>query len=227
SSRPLEGTDGASCPFWSPNSASVGFFADNKLKRVDIDSGSVRILAVAGACGGTWNDDDTILYSAPLFGPISRVSARTGELSRDTRMNVTGTDPPRHIRHRLPQFLPDGRHFLSYAAGSPEARGTYIGDLNGSEPRRLLDAETAAVYVSSGHLLFVRRGTLFAQAFDPVGMVLTGNPFPIDEHVAFDPTKYAAAVSASSAGIIIYRAGSAAGRRQFLWLDRSGKEIGR
>ena len=227
SSRPLEGTDGASCPFWSPNNGSVGFFADGKLKRIDVDSGSVRVLATALACGGTWNADDTILYSAPMFGPISRVSATGGGPAPETRVNVTRTDPPHHTRHRLPQFLPDGRHFLYYAAGSPEARGIYVGDLNGSEPRRLLDAHTAAVYVSSGHLLFVRQGTLFGQAFDPVGMVLSGNPFPVDERVAFDPAKYAAAVSASSTGIVIYRAGSAAGRRQFLWLDRSGKEIGR
>ena len=225
SSRPLEGTDGASCPFWSPNNGSVGFFADGKLKRVDVDSASVRILSdVAIVCGGTWNADDTILYAVPMFGPISRVSA-TGP-PPPTRVDVTRTDPPRHSSHRFPQFLPDGRHFLYYAAGSPEARGIYVGDLNGTEPRRLLDADTAAVY-SSGHLLFVRQGTLFAQAFDPAGMVLTGNPFSVEEHVAFDPTKYAAAVSASSTGIVIYRPGSAAGRRQFFWLDRSGKEIGR
>jgi eukaryotic-like serine/threonine-protein kinase len=227
STRPLEGTDGASCPFWSPNNGSVGFFADGKLKRVDVDSGSVRELTAALACGGTWNADDTILYSLPMFGPISRVSATGGGPALPTRVDVTRTDRPRHTRHRFPQFLPDGHHFLYYAAGSPEARGIYVGDLNGSEPRRLLDADTAAVYVSSGHLVFVRQGTLFGQAFDPVGMVLTGNPFPVDDRVAFDPTKYAAAVSASSTGIVIYRTGSAAGRRQFLWLDRSGKEIGR
>jgi Tol biopolymer transport system component len=227
SSRPLAGTDGASCPFWSPNSASIGFFADGKLKRIDIDSGSVRVLSAALSCGGTWNADDTILYAAPLFGPISRVSARSGEPAPEKRVDVTRIDRPRHLRHRLPQFLPDGRHFLFYVAASPEARGIYVGDLNGSEPQRLLDADTAAVYVPSGHLLFVRQGTLFAQAFDPAGMVLTGNPFPVDEHVAFNPTKYVAAVSGSSTGIVIYRAGSAAGRRQFLWFDRSGKEIGR
>jgi serine/threonine protein kinase len=98
SSRPLEGTDGASCPFWSPNSGSVGFFADGKLKRVDVDSGSVRTLAVALPCGGTWNADDTILYSSPLFGPISRVSATGGGPPSQTRVDVTRTDPPRHMR---------------------------------------------------------------------------------------------------------------------------------
>src|SRR5262249_50839005 len=34
--QPLAGTDGATDPFWSPDSASVGFFADRQVKRIDI-----------------------------------------------------------------------------------------------------------------------------------------------------------------------------------------------
>jgi Tol biopolymer transport system component len=73
----------------------------------------------------------------------------------------------------------------------------------------------------------VRQGALVAQAFDPTSLTLIADPFEVADHVAFDPARYAAAVSASSEGIIVYRAGSVAGRRQFVWVDRTGKELGR
>jgi Tol biopolymer transport system component len=224
SSRPLDNTDRASCPFWSPTGASVGFFADGWLRRVDVDTGVVRDVVGALSCGGTWNRDDTILFSAPLYGPISRVSAAGDKSGR--RSDVTARTAG-HGSHRFPQFLPDGRHFLYYVAGRADIRGIYVGDLEGSAPRRLLDADTAAAYVSSGHVLFARRGTLLAQAFDPERLTTSGNPFPIAEQVAFDPTKYIAAVSASSAGVIVYRSGLSSGTRQFVWFDRSGRELER
>ena len=126
--------------------------------------------------------------------------------------------------HRFPQFLPDGQHFLYYVAGTPENRGVYIGQLDGSKTERLLDADSAAVYASSGQLLFARGGTLFAQDFDPVRLALGGNPFLVAEQVAVDV--YGAAVSASPAGPLVFRTGSGgAAQRQFVWFDRSGKAI--
>ena len=62
--QPLANTDGASLPFWSPDSQSVGFFGQGKLKTVDIETGQIRTLADAGAArGGTWNRDDIILFA--------------------------------------------------------------------------------------------------------------------------------------------------------------------
>jgi Tol biopolymer transport system component len=224
SGRSLEGTDGAACPFWSSDGGSIGFFADGKLKRVDVDTGSVRILAVAISCGGTWNSDDTILFSSSLFGPIHRISATGGVRVAETPVTVATADQP---SHRFPQFLPDGRHFLYYVGGSPDVRGVYVTGLEGFEPKRLLDADTAGVYAASGHLLFVRQGTLFAQIFDAEEMVLRGSPFPVHQGVVFDRTRYIPAVSASSVGVLVYRAGSEVGRKQFVWFDRSGNEIER
>lgn len=109
--------------------------------------------------------------------------------------------------------------------GSPETRGVYLGQLDGSEPRRLLDADSSAVYASTGHLLFVRKGTLVAQAFDPVKREVTGSPFPVAENVTVDATMSATALSASAAGPIVFRTRPAGGQRQFVWFDRSGKEI--
>jgi eukaryotic-like serine/threonine-protein kinase len=105
--RELPGTDGAILPFWSPNGRSLGFFADAKLKRIDLAGERVVILADAPAGrGGTWNADDIILFGAATNGPIWKVSALGG-----TPAPATTLDSSREASHRFPQFLPDGRRF--------------------------------------------------------------------------------------------------------------------
>jgi Tol biopolymer transport system component len=223
SGRALAGTDGASLPFWSPDSESVGFFAEGKLKRVDINRGNVQILTDApSGRGGAWNRDGTIIFTPNgTQSPIFRVSATGGTASA-----VTRTEAAKETSHRYPQFLPDGHHFLYYVQGTPESHGVYVGDLDGSRGRRLFDLDSAAVYESTGHLLFVRQGTLFAQDFDAARLEPKGNPFSVVQHIATSITAQGfAAVSASSAGPVIYRTASSSGRRQFLWFDRAGKEI--
>jgi len=225
SGRALAGTDGASFPFWSPDNQSVGFFADGKLKRVDVDRGSVQILADApSGRGGAWNRDGTIIFTPyPGNSAIFRIPATGGTPSALTRTEAT-----KETSHRFPQFLPDGHHFLYYVQGTPESHGIYVGDLDGSQARRLLDVDSAPVYAASGQLLFVRQGTLFAQAFDAARLELKGNPFSVVERIASASTAQgSAAVSASLAGPIVYRTASAGGRRQFVWFDRSGKEVGK
>ena len=225
SARPLTGTEGASFPFWSPDGRSVGFFADGKLKRIDVDGGQPQNLTDApGGRGASWNRDGTIIFTPDLgSSPIFRIPAAGGEPSPLTR-----PESPKQTSHRFPQFLPDGRHFLYYVQGIPESRGIYIGDLQGSETRRLLDADSAAVYAAPGRLLFVRQGTLFAQDFDAARLELRGNASPVAERIALDTgAQGSAAVSASTAGPFVYRTGSGSGLRQFVWLDRSGKDIGK
>ena len=217
--RPLTGTDGAQNPFWSPDSRSIGFFADNKLKRVDIDGGSVLILTnVYRGTGGAWNRDGVILF-ASLGDPISRISDTGGKPAEVPGLVQEGSN-------FSPRFLPDGRRFLYYVRGTSEARGVYIGHLDGAaEIRRLFDSDATAgaVYAASGHLLFVRQRTLFAQPFDPVRLELTGNPFPVTEDQAGCACL---GLSVSDTGSIAYRTTATPGRRRFVWFDRSGKEIG-
>jgi eukaryotic-like serine/threonine-protein kinase len=220
--RPLPGTEGATDPFWSPDNRSVGFFADGKLKRTDIDAGYVQTLATATTGrGGTWNRDGVILFAPSNNNrPIYRIPATGGE-----PVAVTKLDPPRQTGHNSPQFLPDGNHFLFYASG--ELPGIYVGQLDGADTRRLLDVDNnvGAVYVGSGQLLFVRQGTLFAQDFDPLRLTLSGDAFSVTEQAGGSQNvKPVAGLSASASGPIIYRT-SPGGDRQSAWFDRSGKLI--
>jgi serine/threonine protein kinase len=214
SARPVPGTEMAVLPFWSPDSRSVGFFANNELKRIDIEGGSIKTLARAPyGRGGAWNRDGTILF-APIFtGPIYRIPDSGGEAVPVTRL------APGQATHDHPRFLEDGRRFLYHASGSSDGGGVFVGDLNGAPPRRVLDAELALVHPSSRQLLFIRQGTLYSQALDSTGTVVVGNPSAMAERVV--------TVSASDAGLIAYRTVSDSERRQLVWLDRNGQEIGR
>ena len=216
-SRPLLGTAGASVPFWSADSKSVAFYADGWLKRIDVAGGLVRNLtkAVFGF-GGAWNNDGAILFVPSPGSPIFRTSTEGAAPVPVTR--PTGNQSG----HAHPHFLPDGRHFLYFVQGPSETRGIYVGDIDGPVTRRLFDADSAAVY-TSGYLLFVRQATLFAQAFDAKRLEPTGSPLAVADDVR---GSLLAGLSAEG-GVLAFRAGPTGTRRQFRWLDRTGKEIER
>ena len=218
SQRPLQGTEGAESPSWSPDSKSIRFFADGALKRIDLDGGSVRTLAYATAgTDGSWGSQNVILFAA-RGNPIVRLPAEGGEPTVVSGLKRGSTFSP--------HFLPDGRRFLDYLRGSPEVRGVYVGDLDiTGQERRLFDSDSGAMYASSGHLLFVMKGTLFAQPFDSNRLTVAGDPFPVAEDVAAHTGLFVSSVSVSTTGAIAYRRSSAPDRRQLVWFDRSGKEI--
>ncbi|HZM95204.1 MAG TPA: protein kinase [Vicinamibacterales bacterium] len=211
--RPLAGTEGASSPFWSPNSRSIGFFADAVFKRMNLDDGSIQaLMSAASGLGGAWNDDDIIILSTNPGTSILRVPAGGGEPTAVTRF-----DSPQQRSHSSPQFLPDQRHFLFFVAGTSEARGVYIGQLDSLDTKRLFDAETPAVYTSNGQLLFVRGEKLLAQRFDPERLEARGDAVPIAEHM-----NAGTVLSASAAGPIVYRTPSPdSGRTAATRMDRS------
>jgi Tol biopolymer transport system component len=214
---PMAGTDGATLPFWSPDSGHVGFFADGKLKRIDIAGGSPQSLAdVTLTVGGAWGRDGTILF-APRLGLLQRVAASGGPVSYATRASADMA-----ANQRYPHFLPDGDHFL-FLSVTPDKQAVCIGSLRTADWTPLLDADSTAVLTASGHLLFIRNDTLFAQAFDANRRELRGDAVPVVDGIW--PGFGYAPVSASAAGPWIYRRGSAAGRRQLAWVDRSGTKL--
>src|SRR5262245_60034949 len=117
-SRVMPGTEGASQPFWSPDSRWVGFFADGKRKKAGVDGGVEVVCDALNPRGGSWSARGTIVFAPGGEGPLYSVSAAGGELRP-----VTTLDSSRHeTAHRFPWFLPDGRHFL-YVSLPHRARG--------------------------------------------------------------------------------------------------------
>src|SRR5262249_44100272 len=155
--RPLERTEGASFPFWSPDNRSIGFFANGSLKRIDIDSGLVQELAKAPAGrGGTWNSEGAILFAPNVNGPIFRVSSAGGDAVPVTRIDAATSA----VGHRSPQFLPGGRHFLYFVIGGSQYGNVQVGQLDSTETKQLLtNADAGAIY-SAGHLFYPRQQTL-------------------------------------------------------------------
>jgi Tol biopolymer transport system component len=217
--RALAGTEYASFPFWSPDGRIIGFFAEGRVKAIDLQTRTVRTLSTAPVpAGGAWSGD-VILHPLVPDSPLFQTTGDGGSLSQATQLTEGQTG------HRGPTFLPDGRHFLFYAAGTADARGIYVGELGTFRSRRLLDADTPAVFVPPSHVLYVQNATLFALGFDSATATLRGEPFAIVEHVTADPSTGVAPVSASFSGSIAYRTGPAGQQRQMIWLDRRGKEL--
>jgi Tol biopolymer transport system component len=220
--QPLQGTAHASQPFWSPDGREIGFFADGRVRRLVDDTGLVLDVASAPVpAGGTWNADGVILYPVVPDSPIFRVTVN-GDVPRPVTALTAGQSG-----HRQPYFLPDGQRFLFYAVGEPGTRGVYVGDLNTSAVRKLLQSDASAVFVPPDRVLYVNQGTLFAQSVDARAFTLRGEPVRLAEHIATEPGGSAVALAVSPRGPIVYRTGDAGGKRQFTWFDRSGRELSR
>jgi eukaryotic-like serine/threonine-protein kinase len=217
--EPLNGTQGASFPFWSPDGEAVAFFADRKLKRVSVSGGVPITLCDAGlGVGGTWNSAGVIVFAPDLRSQLFRVSATGGLATPVTALRGDGA-------HVLPQFLPDGNYFLYLARGNPNSQGVYIASLDAREPKRVLSTVQKVLYASPGYLLFLRDATLMAQPFDVAAQKLSGEPVAVVESVAYSSTNGRAAYSVSNKGVLTYRASGIPPTSQLVWIDRAGKRL--
>lgn len=231
--KALQGTEGASQPFWSPDSRFVGFFAGGKLKKIDASGGNSQVLADASSDprGGSWGKDGTILFSPTTTSPIFKVPAAGGIATQLTELD----NDQEQRSHRWPSFLPDGIHYLYFGRGSKrEAEGIYVGSLGSAEKQFIINTSIAGRYApangrdDTGSLLYVRDGMLVAQPFDPEKLRLIGEPRPVAEGVLNfpgegGPTAYAC-FSVSDNGRLIYKPGGKP-ITQLRWMDRAGKTV--
>jgi Tol biopolymer transport system component len=219
--KPLEGTDGATNPFWSPDSRFIAFFADARLRKID-RSGPVQTLCDALAVvGGTWNRNGDILLGA--LGKVQRVSAAGGAVS----------SLPGHIdsTETSPVFLPDGRHYLATRNSyrDPKQRGIFLGSMDSPEARQILPDISHAEIVGPpsggrlGAVVFTRSATLMALPFDMKQLQAAGDPVPVAPGIA--ATMGYPLFAASENGVLAYVTGEQ-GDWQFVWRDREGRILG-
>jgi serine/threonine protein kinase len=223
--QPLPGTDNPNSPFWSPDSRSLGFWAEGKLKKIAVSGGPAQTLveSVGAAAEGTWNRDGVVVFAR---GPVSNAAIYRVSAAGGTAAPLFTLDAERQENgHFWPHFLPDGKHFLFFArSAKPENSGIYIGSLDSQERTLLLSAASNPVYAPPGHLLFNREGTLMAQPFDAGGLQLTGEAVPIAEDVRFSGVNGRTAFDVSANGVLAYRAGAAEVLRTLVWVSRNGTE---
>ncbi len=225
SAQALAGTEGAMFPFWSPDSRSIAFFTDDKLKRIEVSGGApVTICGSTLGRGGSWNQDGTIVAALSYNTGISRVPASGGAPTP-----LTTSDQIHYSSHRWPWFLPDGKHFLYIAVKhnaptSPET-AVFLASVDGKENRLLFHTLSNAIY-ASGRLLYQRENSLVAQTFDPSRGKFSGEPQTLSENVQFDAGLWRMNVSTSTDGMLVYASGSISGTEILTWYDRSGKRLG-
>jgi len=220
----LPGTEGAIFPFWSPDGRALGFFADGKLKTIDLNGGSALVVCEAPfGRGGAWGPGGVILFSPNTQTSMMRVSA-----GRGTPVPVTKVDTAQHTSHRWPSLLPDGKHYLYLAINHDSSRSAndtlYYASLDGRENRSLFRSMSNAVY-GSGFLLFVRGDQLMAQAFDPATGRLSGEAQSLASGVVNDLSTWHMDASASNNGLLVLGSGGTADWK-LLWMDRNGKQMG-
>ena len=206
-------------PFWSPDSRAVGFFADGKLKRVEVDGGSPQAICDAPQSGGaSWGANGTIVFASKIDEGLRTVSANGGVSAPITTPDATRGE----IAHSNPAFLPDGRHFLFWVQAPKSS--IRVGLIGSSETKHLFEADSRALY-ASGHVFFPRQSTLFAQPFDTARLETSGAPMPISDDVRTFPLNGRSAFSASTNGVLVYRGGTVTAGRALAWYDRNGKQI--
>jgi eukaryotic-like serine/threonine-protein kinase len=226
--RSLAGTEGANFPFWAPDGKAIGFFADGKLKRIDLPSGPVQVLADAPAGrGGSWNQDGAI-----IFTPTGRLQ------SQIMRVSASGGAPTLLVGHepglgggsqRWPQFLPDGKHFLflsAMVASYGRNDGVYVGSLDSKEFHLVMNTQGPAQFVAPGYLLFLRDRALLSQRFDLKRLQVSGEPVAVARDPQYLPRILKATFSAVNTDVLLVEKGGNVSLSRLIWFNREGKELG-
>jgi serine/threonine protein kinase len=223
--RPLAGTEGASSLFWSPDNRFIGFFADGKIKKVDVSGGVPTVVCTATAPfgGGTWGEG-TIVFSMLDKGTYRLWKvAESGGQATDALPDASTSKETNGAELR-PWFLPDGRTLLFVTPGGGKSP-IYSARLDSPDRVKVTDTASTNVQYANGYLLFLRGATLMAQPFDEKRLTVTGSPTPLVESVqrqgAFTPYRL---FSASQTGVLAYQVAS--DTATLAWVDRQGHTLG-
>jgi Tol biopolymer transport system component len=224
----LPGTDNGFLPFWSRDDQSIAFFADGKLKRLDLSDAVPRTLCDApSGLGGTWNRNGVIVFSPAAGLPLYRVSASGGP---STPITTLDQKKEQHS-HRFPDFLPDGRHFIFLArSAKAELSELSVGSLDSGATTTVMPSVTRAEFLPPGSIAFqsgavgggaALLATVFVQPFDPASFKASGEPMVLRQEIVVDEGGHGA-YSFSDGGVLAYRARGAGRQDTLRWFARDG-----
>ncbi|HUM01070.1 MAG TPA: protein kinase, partial [Thermoanaerobaculia bacterium] len=224
--RPIEGAGGARSPFFSPDGQWLGFFAEGKLKKVQLTGGPAQTICdgVTAHRGASWAEDDSIVFSPEYATGLFRVSARGGKPEQLTKPDAGKGERT----HRWPEVLPGGDAVL-FTIGYANSPGNYddakvaILDRKSGKTRILIEGGSMARYVPSGHLLYVRARSVLAVPFDLARREVTGEPYPVPEKIAGDPSSGIAYFAVGGDGTLVFvPGGTASSDGKLVLADRKG-----
>jgi len=220
----LSGTEGASDLFFSPDGQWLGFFADGKMKKISVRGGAtIPICDAVLEFGASWAEDDTIVFANSLGAALSQVPSAGGKaqplLTLDRQAN--------EVTQRWPQMLPGGQAVLFTSNthnGDYEDADIVVYSMGSGKRKVVQRGGFFGRYVRTGHLLFMRQGTLFAVPFDMKNLKVTGQPTPILEGVAATPFDGRAQFFVSDGGNLVYISGHGGSQAvSMYWMDRDNK----
>ena len=224
SAQQLTGTEDAMYPFWSPDNRQIGFFADGKLKSVDLSVGGVRIICDArGPGGGAWNHNGMIVFfdgSDQGGSGLEKVPAAGGAPENAITL--------KSINALWPSFLPDDDHFLFFVTTGNEnaGDGVYVGSLSSKQSKLVSTEIRGNTHFAAGRLYHVRDRSLVAQPFDLLRFQTSGPAEPLaPQEVEPDPAFSRAGFSVSANGVVVFQSASENVSR-LRWFDRRGNEVG-
>jgi Tol biopolymer transport system component len=214
--KQLPGSENPLEPFWSPDSRSIGYGSNGKLKRSDLSGGTAQVLCdAARIVGGTWNKDGVIVFGPDYRTTLVQVSAQGGE----PKPIAKAMENPDAEQDRYPYFLPDGRHFLF----TVDSKGIWSGSLESPQVKQILPETSRFAYSPQGYLLLNRNKAVVAQAFDASSLTLNGDAVLIipDQDGRVSTTR----ISISDGGILLWQP-LWEREYQLVWFDRQGKQVG-
>ena len=223
--REVPGSVGARQPFFSPDGKWIAFFAQGQLQKAEVSGGTpVRVTEAAYPFGGTWNDDDTIIYAASLGSGLLRVRASGGNPEQLTKPDGAAQG----YAHVFPQALPGGRSLLFTMWG--QTRGAKVLALESGQSDLVMEAQgfNAAIFQpaggSRGRLLISDQAAgLRAAPFDVAHPARTSADTSVLANVNYEvETESRSWLAVSDTGTAVYATGNPS-RASMVWVDRDGK----
>jgi Tol biopolymer transport system component len=207
-------------PSFSPDGRTLLALFHGKMKRIPLDGGSPQTIADAPQPrGASWGVGDRIVYQPVVGGPLYLVSATGGtpQPLNDAKPIDDRRGGPRH-----PHFLPDGKHFLFN-----DYNRVYVASIDGGAAKVIFEASSRTEY-ADGRILYVKDRDLLAVPFDATTLTITGEPQRVVERVGSGRTSSMdASFALSRTGTIVYWEGLSIPLSELIWLDRSGRRVGR
>jgi serine/threonine-protein kinase len=231
---PLAGTEGAYAPFFSPDGAWIGFFADNQLKKVPVGGGPVNTLADAAlSTGGAWSSQGSIVFLSNSGNQLLKVSANGG---RAVALPIPSTGYLKTL-----SFLPGDQELLCSAYSDQGFYYLLVHSASGGEDRVLVRSGPAQPWhpgillpeetligtmprYANGQLLYTHAdGRLLSIGFDPKTLSTSGEPVVVATGVRRESYSGHTQVALAQNGTLAYVAGSGADIGVLAWMDRRGR----